>query len=402
MKTKILVVGGGIGGMTVAYRLLQKGYQVTVVEKDRDLGGLLGGFSMYSTNLEKAYHHIFKTDKYIIDLIKELGLEKKLKWYESKTGLYYEGKMYPFAGALDLLRFKPLGFMDKVRLGLMKIYLEKENNWQKFENVLAYKWLENWCGKRAYKVVWEPLLKGKFSDRYKDISMAWMWARINTRGNSSEAGKELLGYMQGGFDQITQELAKRIKKMGGVIKSNSEVKINLIKNKYDFIITSQNLKNVDYLGAITVVFSSKQKLSPYYWHNINDTNSPFLAFIEHTNLVGTKNYQGRHIYYMGTYLPQNHHYFTDANKKIYDDFFEYLGKIFPNFERKQVEKKWIFKFKNAQHIVTKGYKPSPNPSLDRAGKKPVVLNINFANIYPEDRGINFAVREALKTVQKFS
>ena len=117
MKTKILVVGGGIGGMTVAYRLLQKGYQVTVVEKDRDLGGLLGGFSMYSTNLEKAYHHIFKTDKYIIDLIKELGLEKKLKWYESKTGLYYEGKMYPFAGALDLLRFKPLGFMDKVRLG---------------------------------------------------------------------------------------------------------------------------------------------------------------------------------------------------------------------------------------------------------------------------------------------
>ena len=105
---------------------------------------------MYGTNLEKSYHHIFKTDKYIIALIEELGLGKKLKWYESKTGLYYEGKMYPFAGALDLLRFKPLGCIDKVRLGLMKIYLEKENNWQKFENVLAYKWLENWCGKRAY------------------------------------------------------------------------------------------------------------------------------------------------------------------------------------------------------------------------------------------------------------
>lgn len=400
MKTKILVVGAGIGGMTVAYRLLQKGYQVTVVEKDKDLGGLLGGFSMYGTNLEKSYHHVFKTDKYIIALIEELGLEKKLKWYESKTGLYYEGKMYPFAGAIDLLRFKPLGFMDKVRLGLMKIYLEKENNWQKFEGVLAYKWLEKWCGQRAYQIVWKPLLKGKFADRYKDISMAWMWARINTRGNSSESGKELLGYMQGGFDQITQELAKRIKKMGGTIKTNygfGPAKA-LQDNKYDFIITSQNLKNVDYLGAITVVFSSKQKLSPYYWHNINDTNSPFLAFIEHTNLVGTKNYRGRHIYYMGTYLPQNHHYFIDSDKKIYDDFFEYLGKIFPDFERKQVEKKWIFKFKNAQHIVTRNYKKQ----ITRNQKKEKIININFANIYPEDRGINFAVREALKTVQRFS
>ena len=101
---------------------------------------------------------------------------------------------------------------------------------------------------------------------------------------------------------------------------------------------------------------------------------------------------------MGTYLPQNHHYFTDANKKIYDDFFKYLGKIFPDFEREQVEKKWIFKFKDAQHIVTRNYQKQ----ITRNKKKEKIISINFANIYPEDRGINFAVREALKTVQRFS
>lgn len=397
MKAKILVVGGGIGGMTAAYQLLQKGYQVTLIEKSKDLGGLLGGFSMYGTSLEKAYHHIFKTDKHILELIKELGLSKKLKWHESKTGLYYEGIVYPFAGALDLLRFKPLGLLDKLRLGLVKIYLEKENSWQKFENVLAYKWLEKYCGKKAYKVVWEPLLRGKFADRYRDISMAWMWARIHTRANSSSGGKELLGYMEGGFDQITQELARRIKKLNGQIKLQSS-DFRLQSKTYDYVITSQALENVDYLGAITVVFSSKQSLSPYYWHNINDTGSPFLAFIEHTNLVGTKKYQGRHIYYMGAYLPQNHHYFADEDKKIYDDFFGYLGKIFPKFDRKQIEKKWVFRFKSAQHIVVKNYKKQ----ITRNKNNPKIININFANIYPEDRGINFAVREALRLGQKFA
>ena len=65
MKSKILVVGGGITGLVAAYRLLQKKYQVTLVEKNESLGGLLGSFKINNTYLEKTYHHIFKTDKEI-------------------------------------------------------------------------------------------------------------------------------------------------------------------------------------------------------------------------------------------------------------------------------------------------------------------------------------------------
>ena len=396
MGKKILIIGGGIGGMTVAYRLLQKGYKVTIVEKNNNLGGLLEGFSIYGTSLEKTYHHIFKTDKYIIDLIEELGLGKKLKWHESRTALYYDKTVYPFAGAIDLLRFKPLTLIDKLRLGLMKIYLEKENDWQKFENVSAHQWIERWCGKRAYKVVWEPLLIGKFSDRYQDISMAWMWARIHTRANSSRNGKEYLGYVDGGFQLVVDELEKRIRKMGGVINLKSSI-TTLRAKKYDRVITSEVLKNVDYVGAMTVVFSSEQNLSSYYWHNINDADSPFLAFIEHTNLVGVKKYKGRHVYYMGTYLPQEHHYFKESNQKIYKDFFDYLKKIFPKFDKDKIEKKWVFKFKTAQHIVTKNYKVKKIRDKNNAK----IININFANIYPEDRGINYAIKEAEKTANLF-
>ena len=391
MKTKnIAIVGGGITGLVAGYRLLQQGYLVTIFEKSDSLGGLLGGFKIEGTNLEKAYHHIFKSDKEIIALIEELGLGQKLKWYESKTALYYDKKIYPFAGAIDLLRFKPLNLIDKLRLGLVKIYLEKENNWQKFENVLAHKWMKKWCGDNSYKVVWEPLLKGKFSNRYQDISMAWMWARIHTRGNSSEKGREYLGYMEGGFQLIIDELEKRIKKLGGRIETGEEIlDFRNLEKEYDKIISTAPLENVDYLGVVTVIFSSNQDLSKFYWHNINDIDSPFLAFIQHTNLMGTENYGGKNIYYLGTYLPQNHKYFTCKDNLVEKDFFGYLKKIFPEFNEKEIEEKFIFKFKYAQHIVVKNYKKQITRNKDD-GK---IIQANFAQIYPEDRGVNFAVRE---------
>ena len=385
-KKKIAIVGAGITGLVAGYRLLQAGHEMTIFEKEKELGGLLGSFKIEGKSLEMAYHHIFKTDKYIINLIEELGLSSKLKWFDGSTAIYFDKKVWPFNGAMDLLRFKPLGMMDKVRLGLVKIYLEKENTWQKFENVLAYQWMEKGCGEKAYKIIWEPLLKGKFANRYQDISMAWLWARIHTRGNSSEKGGEKLGYLMGGFGQITKELENRIKKMRGEIKLNTKM-----SGEFDKVISSEALPNVDYLGAVTAVFSSTQNLSKYYWHNINDTKSPFVALIQHTNLVPSTEYQGKHVYYLGTYLPQDHKYFKIDDKIIFKENFTYLKKIFPLFDKKQISEKKIFRFKTAQHIVSTKYKV-PSTKL---GEK--VININFANIYPEDRGINLAVREGEKS-----
>jgi len=401
-KKKIAIIGGGITGLVAGYRLLQKGYGVTIFEKEEELGGLLGSFKIEGKSLEKAYHHIFKTDKYIIGLIRELGLEKKLKWFNGSTAMLVDQKFWPFNGALDLLNFRPLGIIDKFRLGLVKIYLEKENNWRKFENVLAYQWMERWCGEKAYKIIWEPLLKGKFANRYQDISMAWLWARIHTRGNSREKGGEKLGYLMGGFGQIIKELENRIKKLNGKIILNygfNPSKSPFDKGDFNKIISSEVLPNVDYLGAITAVFSSTQNLSKFYWHNVADPKSPFVVMIQHTNLVPSTEYQDKEVYYLGTYLPQNHRYFSTEDKIIWQEFFAYLKKIIPEFDQKQISEKYVFKFETAQHIVTGNYKTKFNPSkspFDKGDLNSIIINVNFANIYPEDRGINFGVREGEK------
>jgi protoporphyrinogen oxidase len=387
VKKNIVIIGAGLTGLVAGYRLSQKGYKVTIYEKNDSIGGLMGGFKIGDTSLEKAYHHIFKTDKYIIGLIKELGLEDKLKWYPEKTAIYYDGQMWSFIGAIDLLKFKPLNLFSKVRLGLVKIWLEKDNNWEKYKSVTAVEWMKKYCGEKAYRVIWAPLLRGKFHEYYDKVSMAWLWARIHTRANSDG----YLGYLDGGFLQIADELAKRIKDLGGTILLNTEYRAQASSAP---TLNTGSLKDVEYLGAVCVVFTSKQSLSPYYWHNISDPQSPFLAFIQHTNLVDKKQYGNKHVYYMGTY--------GDSEQSV-DNWFEYLKKIYPEF--KGPENKWVFRFKNAQHIVTTNYKVPKyrtNPSalraapLDRGATKRVFYQANFAQIFPEDRGTNFAVREGEK------
>lgn len=394
-KKKIAIIGGGLTGLVAGYELSKKGCKVTIFEKENFLGGLASGFKINGTNLEKVYHHIFKTDKEIVDLIKELSLQKKLKWHESSIGLYYGKKLYPFVTPIDLLRFKPLNLIDKFRTGLVALYLQKTKNWKRFEEITAYEWMKKYCGDKAFEIIWEPLLKGKFHDYYKKVSMAWLWARIHTRGNSKDK-VEMLGYLDGGFEVLIKKLEEKILKNSGEIKFNQNIK-NLgfgKPNPYEKIIDTTPSKNIDYLGAVNIVFSSKQSLSKYYWHNINDLNSPFLAFIQHTNLVGKKNYKNEHIYYLGTYVPQDHKYFSADEKEIYKEFFKYLKKIFPKFEEKQITSKFIFKFKNAQHIVTKNYK------VESYRVKDNLYKANFSQIYPEDRGMNFAVGEGRKITKQ--
>jgi len=149
MKQKVAIVGGGLTGLTVASVLIKKGYQVTVFEKTSELGGLAGGTDFSKEKIDKVYHHIFKSDKEVIGLIEELGLKKELSWYDSRLAQYFDGKMYAFGGAVDLLKFKPLGLIDRLRLGLVYVYLQKNNNGQSLKNKKASKWMRKWAGEKA-------------------------------------------------------------------------------------------------------------------------------------------------------------------------------------------------------------------------------------------------------------
>lgn len=431
MKKNIVIIGAGYTGLVAALRLAEAGHKVTVLEREKTIGGLAGDFQIEGQSIEIAYHHIFKTDTDIISLANELGVGDKLKWHDSSTSLYYDNELYPFKGALDLIKFKPLTFVNRIRAGLVTLYLQYTNNWEKFRYISAYDWMLKAAGKQVTEVIWEPLLKGKFDKHYNEVSMSWLWARIHIRAKSREAGGEKLGYFENGFQIFTNALVNKIKELGVEIKTNTDIKqinnstdekviiklsndqtmsfdkciVTIPSNGFAKLIKENKnvetkyvdqLNSINYLGARLLVFSSTQKISPYYWHNINDLNLPFLVFIHHTKLIDKKFYNGKYIYYIATYVPHDDKLFTCSDKEIAKIWFSGLKQIFPKFKEDAIREKHFYKFKNAQHIVDADYQnkiPSSKTPL------PNILLSNFSQIYPEDRGTNFAVKEGEKVAK---
>lgn len=426
---KIAIIGGGYTGLTAAYELSKNGnHEISIFEASSDLGGLAGGLKMHGQNIEKVYHHIFSSDKEIIDLANEIGVGKKLKWYPSSVCIYFNNQIQPFVGALDLLKLKGISLISKIKTGLAMFYLSKVKNGLKYEKISAAEWMKKHCGKSAFKVIWEPLLKGKFDKYWQDISMTWLWARLHIRANSRKnlLDKEMLGYFEGGFDVFTNALIHKIQEKNVKIETNSKVleilpqengslkiQINDKIEQFDKVIFTipsnnfadilektvkneqyiQKLRSINYLGAHCYIFSSKQDLSKYYWHNINDLDKKFLVFIQHTNLINKQNYENHHIYYLGKYLPHDHKYFEMDSGEILGEWFTDLQKIFPDFDEKQIVQSHYFKFKNAQHIVDQGYREKI-PEYKTPVKN--VFLANFSQIYPQDRGTNYAVSEGRK------
>ncbi len=80
-------------------------------------------------------------------------------------------------------------------------------------------------------------------------------------------------------------------------------------------------------------------------------------------------------------------------------WFECLQRIYPQFDPARVCERHVFKFKAAQHVVDMRYEEK---IPDNRTPVPGVYLANFSQIFPEDRGTNFAVREGIKVAGMIS
>ena len=122
---QIAIIGAGIAGLSAANDLLAAGHQVTLYEATDHTGGLAAGFQDESWDwpLEKFYHHIFKSDKAIIQLVAELGFSDSLFFPRPTTSVIYEGKIVPFDSPLRWITFPGFNLLDVARFGLVSAYL---------------------------------------------------------------------------------------------------------------------------------------------------------------------------------------------------------------------------------------------------------------------------------------
>ena len=123
------IVGGGIMGMTLAHRLAKQGHEVTIFEAAPELGGLVSSWKMGDVEWDKFYHVILLSDFGTRDILKEIGLEEKTHWVETKTGFYMNGKLHSMSDTIEFLKFPTLNLIDKFRLGLTILVASRIKNW---------------------------------------------------------------------------------------------------------------------------------------------------------------------------------------------------------------------------------------------------------------------------------
>jgi protoporphyrinogen oxidase len=368
---------------------------------------------------------LFLTDSAILGLAQELGVADRVCWGDSTVGVYLGGRIHPFTTPLDVLRFSPCSLFGRLRLGLTMLYLQKKSNWKPLASQTAYDWLAKACGPGAMQTVWGPLLDGKFSHSSREVSMAWIWARVHSRTNSRAGGFEKLGYFRGGFAVLIRRLEEELRKANVSFRLGSPVEaielgqagraVRVAGESIPFdrcVFTGpsfalarllpagsvaetyrERLKAVRCLGAVCLVFVSDQDLAKQFWINMHEKDAPFLVCVQHTRLVGTEMYGGKHVYYLGCYLPQDSPVFQEDEESLVTRWFAYLKTIFPDFNSCRVESRHVFRFNAAQHVVDTDYL-SKIP--DYRTPVPGVYLANFSQIFPEDRGTNFAVREGIR------
>ncbi len=421
-RMRIGVIGGGIAGLTAAYRFASAGHDVILWEQAPRLGGQAAAFSVLDTALEFFYHHLFTSDHAIIELMNELGIGDNLVWPTSNVGFFQDGQIYPLSSATDLLKLDFIPLIDRLRIGIVTLYLQKTKSWKRFERVTTASWIRRAVGDRAFDRVWGAQLRAKFGKRYDEVAMVWFWNKIflRTQSRRSPLEKEHLGYILGSFNVLIDRLGDAIVERGGVIKAGVGTK-SLEKSGNRWIVTTTEGQSVErdvivatvpspillrlvpdlpedykrkltgaiYQGAITMVLQSRRPLSDIYWLNIGDPTVPFTGVIEHTNLISPEHYQGWHFIYAGKYVDQDHPYLTMPDDQLFEEYIPYLQRINPEFDRDWIENYWVFRERAAQPIITLHYSDRI-PSL-RTPLSGLYL-ANTSQIYPEDRGTNYSVR----------
>ncbi len=421
---KVAIIGAGFTGLTAAYQLTKKGHGVTVFEKDSNPGGLAIGYKERSWNwsLEKHYHHWFTNDKFILNLAEEIGHKVLIK--RPKTSVYTEGEIFQFDSPKDVLLFPKLSILERLRMAAVIGAMRYNLFWKPLEKINASTFLPKMMGKNPYKMIWEPLFANKFGEYATDVSLAWFWARITKRTPS-------LAYPEGGFLDFANHLVSVIQKNGGKIFFNTEVtEVNdsdttyvsyLLQNgktktenfdviiftlpSFLFIKITKNLPDsykdklvrLKGLGATNLVLRLKKPFfkDNTYWLSVCDKTSPVMAVVEHTNMMDKKNYNNEHLLYLGNYLPADSPEFLMGKEQKLQLFDPFLKKLNPDYKKSLIGYE-LFKAPFAQPIIPTNYS-----KMVPAMKTPLknVFLANIEQVYPWDRGTNYAVELGEKVAE---
>lgn len=426
LSDPVLVLGGGISGLTCAWKLARAGHRVTLLEASSQLGGLGTFFEYGGRTFEKFYHCMLPSDGPLLALLEELGLTSEIYWKPSTFAYAREGRTYPLNTAVDLLRFSPLPFPDRIRVGITGLWGRLCSD-KGLDDMTTAEWLQKLSGKRAFGTFWQPMLEAKFGDRYHDVPALWFWTRFNREKGESKG--EVKGYIRGGYRRIIDTFASRLRELGvdirlgtamtsldcdldgqPVVKLESGEDLRparlLLTLPWPSVagLASESFKNqvnvpdwnIDFQGVINHVLFLRKPLTPHYWLATPEPHLPFDGVVETSTLTDeTDRGQGRHVVYLTKYVHRSDARFMEDEETIKQRWFAALQSLFPHLQRQDVEAEHLFRAPFVEPIYTQGFLKKRPPEELLSGR---IYLATTAQVYPVVTSWNGSVIQAEKTL----
>ena len=419
---RIGVIGGGIAGLASAHFLQKAGHVPVVLEAAAQIGGLGTHFVHDGVSLDRFYHVILDSDADLCALIADLGLSDGLVWRETGMGFLVDGTLYGFNTPLDLLRFRALGPVDRVRTGLGALYITSlKKQALDLDEIPARIWLRRLFGRRVFERIWDPLLRAKFGDLREGVPAYWVWNTLNREKNGKQ---EVKGYIRGGYRGIADALHRAIVARGGEVRLEAPVRsierrgqavrvdAGGREESFDAVISTLPLPlltkvvrgelagrvplpDLKYQGVVNVLVLSRQRLERFYWTAVVDPSFPFQGVVETTHVIPTEWTGGRHLFYLMNYCGADTALYQQPDDLLRQQAVDGLARLYPGFRRSDVESVYVFRAPYVEPAWTLGYlgkRPAPCVA-------PGLLYVcTTAQAYPRVTAWNTSVALARETV----
>jgi protoporphyrinogen oxidase len=354
-----------------------------------------------------------------------------LRFTETKMGFYYDDQIYSMNGIVEFLRFPPLGWIDRFRLGLTVLYAQFVRDWHQLESINVEEWLVRWSGRRTYDNIWRPMLKAKFDGNFANAPATYIWSRLvrvkSTRSGASQ--KEEAGHLIGGYITLIKAMADKIKAAGGRIHLRCPVQEIVIEDRralgirineqvqpFDAVVATLQapifrrlipnadadyrdyLDQTQYLGIIAPLLVLDRPLTGYWTLNITDDRIPFTGVIETTTYIDPQYVGGHHLVYLPKYTSPDSRWQKMTDDEIREIWLQNLEAMFPDFDRS-----WIRYFLIHRERYVEPLHGLNQTHLIPAVKTPVesLYLATTAQIYPaltNGESVSRHAREAAETI----
>lgn len=415
----VVVLGGGLSGLSAARCLLELGYGVSLVEKRPFLGGRAYSFHSREVDMEvdNGQHVFMGCCTYYVDFIKALGAYGDAALQDSlSTEVVRDGKSGKLASSSRLGRlhlmpsfviYPHIGFLDKLRVayGLLRVRLtNRRKRAAQLDGESFYDWLKgHHQSERAIENFWNLIVLPTLNDDIRNVN-ADMALMVVQEGFLKGPGDATIGFARVGLSAIAGVPGQRfIEDRGGTMLMGKAVRaIRLDGDSVDSVeLTDGSVLRADaYVSALPfdVLLQSlppEQARKPFFaaaaglssapivgvhlWYDRTVMEQEFMAFLgspiqwvfNRSRIQGDNGSPGQ---YVCISLSGAWDFIDRPKDDLRDLFTEEMRRLFPAARDAVVEKSLVIKQPEATFRCMPGvaaHRPSqatPIPNLFLAGE----------------------------------